>query len=138
MINKVDHLGIAVKSIRNSLPLYEKTLGMKLIGEEEVPSQLVKVAFLDAGNQKIELLEPTSSESPVARFIEKRGEGIHHIAYKVENIEERIEELMKQGVAMIDSKPRIGAGGASIAFLHPKSTGGTLTELCEKKGIDGI
>ncbi|MBS2969549.1 methylmalonyl-CoA epimerase [Metabacillus sp. KIGAM252] len=136
MIKNVDHLGIAVTSIQNSLPFYVDALGMKLIGEEEVPSQLVKVAFLDAGNQKIELLEPTSSDSPVARFIEKRGEGIHHIAYKVDNIDERIAELSKQGIMMIDHAPRLGAGGASIAFLHPKSTGGTLTELCEKKGND--
>ncbi|KZZ86200.1 MULTISPECIES: methylmalonyl-CoA epimerase [Bacillaceae] len=136
MIKKVDHIGIAVTSIQNSLPFYEATLGMKLIGEEEVPSQLVKVAFLDAGNQKIELLEPTSSDSPVAKFIEKRGEGIHHVAYKVENIAARIEELKTQGINMIDHTPRLGAGGAAIAFLHPKSTGGTLTELCEKKGND--
>ncbi|MGD6815615.1 methylmalonyl-CoA epimerase [Metabacillus sp. 84] len=135
-MNKVDHIGIAVKSIKDSVPFYAKTLGMKVLGEEEVASQLVKVAFLDAGNIKVELLEPTSADSPVARFLEKRGEGIHHIAYKVESIEERIEELKHQGVSMIDHQPRLGAGGAHIAFLHPKSTGGTLTELCEKKGMD--
>ncbi|MTH52318.1 methylmalonyl-CoA epimerase [Bacillus mangrovi] len=136
MINKVDHIGIAVRSISQSLPFYRDVLGMELIREENVPSQLVKVAFLDAGNQKIELLEPSSPESPVARFLEKRGEGIHHIAYRVQNLEERIADLKSKDITMIDEVPRIGAGGASIAFLHPKSTGGTLTELCEKKGND--
>ncbi|WP_191565277.1 methylmalonyl-CoA epimerase [Metabacillus idriensis] len=134
MINKVDHIGVAVRSISQVLPFYERTLGLKLEGIESVEEQKVKVAFLKIGNTKIELLEPTSDESPVAKFIEKRGEGIHHLALGVDDIKKRIEELKENGIKMIDETPRNGAGGASIAFLHPKAANGVLVELCEKRG----
>ncbi|PLR68045.1 methylmalonyl-CoA epimerase [Bacillus sp. UMB0893] len=134
MINKVDHIGVAVRSISRVLPFYERTLGLKLVGIESVEEQKVKVAFLKIGNTKIELLEPTSDESPVAKFIEKRGEGIHHLALGVDDIKKRIEELKENGIKMIDETPRNGAGGASIAFLHPKAANGVLVELCEKRG----
>jgi methylmalonyl-CoA/ethylmalonyl-CoA epimerase len=141
MVEKIDHIGIAVRSIESALPLYVDVLRMPLEGIEIVESQKVKVAFLRAGETKIELVEPTSSESPIYHFIEKKGEGIHHIALGVQSIEERIQELQSGGLRMIDTKARKGAGGADIAFLHPKSCGGVLYELCEKKakgaGQDG-
>ncbi|MEH7299898.1 methylmalonyl-CoA epimerase [Neobacillus drentensis] len=137
MIKKVDHIGIAVKSLENTLPFYTDVLELTLLGIEEVESQKVKVAFLQAGGTKLELLEPTSEESPIAKFIEKRGEGIHHVALGVESIEERIIEMKEKGIQMIDQQPRLGAGGAQIAFMHPKSSAGVLYELCEKKGMKG-
>ncbi|MDR6122473.1 methylmalonyl-CoA/ethylmalonyl-CoA epimerase [Bacillus sp. SLBN-46] len=137
MIKKVDHIGIAVKSLENTLPFYTDVLELTLLGIEEVESQKVKVAFLQAGGTKLELLEPTSEESPIAKFIEKRGEGIHHVALGVESIEERIIEMKEKGIQMIDQQPRLGAGGAHIAFMHPKSSTGVLYELCEKKGMKG-
>lgn len=133
MVNKVDHIGVAVRSIEKALPFYTKTLGMKVMGSESVDSQQVKVAFIVSGETKIELLEAMNEESPIAKFIEKRGEGIHHVAYSVSNIEESMKELADQGIELIDKKPRAGAGGAKIAFLHPKSSHGVLTELCEKQ-----
>jgi len=138
MIKKVDHIGIAVKSLENTLPFYTDVLRLSLLGVEEVESQKVKVAFLKAGETKIELLEPTSEESPIADFIAKRGEGIHHVAFGVASIEERIAEMKDQGIRMIDDQPRLGAGGAQIAFMHPKSAAGVLVELCEKKGDEGV
>ena len=135
MIKKVDHIGIAVKSLENTLPFYTEVLRLPLLGIEEVESQKVKVAFLKAGETKLELLEPTSSESAIAKYIEKRGEGIHHVALGVESIEERIIEMKEKGIQMIDELPRLGAGGAHIAFMHPKSASGVLFELCEKKGM---
>ncbi|MBM7693220.1 methylmalonyl-CoA/ethylmalonyl-CoA epimerase [Peribacillus deserti] len=132
MIQDINHIGIAVKSIKESLPFYQQVLGLKLEGIEEVESQQVKVAFLLAGNTRLELLEGTSDTSPISRFIDKKGEGIHHIALSVHNIEDRIAELHIKGINMIDNQPRIGAHGASIAFMHPKSTGGVLYELCER------
>lgn len=137
MIKKVDHIGIAVKSLEQTLPFYTETLNLPLIGIEEVDSQKVRVAFLQAGETKLELLEPTSDESAIAKFIEKRGEGIHHVALGVESIEERIIEMKEKGIRMIDEQPRLGAGGAHIAFMHPKSTSGVLYELCEKIGKKG-
>ena len=137
MIKKVDHIGIAVKSIEKALPFYTDVLNLPLIGTEEVDTQKVKVAFLQAGSTKLELLEPTSEESAIAKFIEKRGEGIHHVALGVDSIEERIREMKEKGIRMIDEQPRAGAGGANIAFMHPKSTSGILFELCEKKGMKG-
>ncbi|WP_066060742.1 methylmalonyl-CoA epimerase [Neobacillus soli] len=137
MIKKVDHIGIAVKSLEQTLPFYTETLNLPLIGIEEVDSQKVRVAFLQAGETKIELLEPTSDESAIAKFIEKRGEGIHHVALGVESIEERIIEMNEKGIRMIDEQPRLGAGGAHIAFMHPKSTSGVLYELCEMIGKKG-
>ncbi|MEH6906630.1 methylmalonyl-CoA epimerase [Neobacillus drentensis] len=138
MIKKVDHIGIAVKSIEKTLPFYTDVLNLPLIGIEEVETQKVRVAFLQAGSTKLELLEPISEESTIAKFIEKRGEGIHHVALGVESIEERIKEIKEKGVRMIDDQPRSGAGGADIAFMHPKSAAGVLFELCEKKGDEGV
>lgn len=132
MIKKVDHIGIAVTSIEQSLSYYQDVLGLKVEGIETVESQGVKVAFLDAGNTMLELLEPLSEESPVAKFISKRGEGIHHIALGVESIQDRIDEMKDKGIVMIDNTPRRGAHEAKVAFLHPKSTGGVLYELCER------
>ena len=132
MIQKVDHIGIAVSSIEQSLGYYQDVLGLTLEGLETVESQGVKVAFLNAGNTKLELLEPLSEESPVAKFISKRGEGIHHIALGVESIQARIDEMKDKGITMIDHTPRIGAHAAKVAFLHPKSTQGVLYELCER------
>jgi methylmalonyl-CoA/ethylmalonyl-CoA epimerase len=130
---KIDHIGIAVKSIEEAKKLYEGILGLKYEGSETVAEQKVTTAFFPIGDTEIELLESTDPEGPIAKFIEKRGEGIQHIAFRVDNIEEALEELKKQGIKLIDEKPRIGAGGARIAFLHPKATGGVLIELCERK-----
>ncbi|MCP1448586.1 methylmalonyl-CoA/ethylmalonyl-CoA epimerase [Priestia megaterium] len=132
VIKGIDHIGIAVKSIEGSLPFYEKVLGLSLLKVEEVEEQGVKVAFIQCGNVKIELLEPLFEDSAVGAFIKKRGEGLHHVALGVRTIEERINELKEKGVHMIDDVPRKGAGEASIAFLHPKSANGVLYELCEK------
>ncbi len=132
MIEKIDHIGIAVKSIKETSELLSNILGLKVASEEIVEEQKVKVAFLPLGDSELELLESTSPEGPIARFIEKKGEGIQHIAFRVNNIEEVLEKLEKEGVRLIDEKPRYGAGGAKIAFLHPKSTNGILVELCER------
>ncbi len=132
MIEKVDHLGIAVASLDETLPFYTEKLGLRLIAIEEVPSEQVRVAFLDASNIKLELLEPMSQESAVAKFVEKRGQGLHHIAFGVQNINERLLEMKEQGIRMIHETPKSGAGGAQVAFMHPKSTCGVLFELCDK------
>lgn len=137
MIKKVDHIGIAVRSLQQSLPFYTDLLKLPLLKIEEVDSQKVRVAFLQAGETKLELLEPMSEDSTIAKFIDKRGEGIHHLALGVKSIEERIAEMKEQGIRMIDDEPRLGAGGAHIAFMHPKSASGVLVELCEKKGMKG-
>ncbi|OKL38051.1 methylmalonyl-CoA epimerase [Domibacillus mangrovi] len=131
-MKKVDHIGIAVASLDESISLYTEQLGMTYVKTELVKSQGVNVAFIDAGNIKIELLEPTSPDSPIAKFIASRGQGIHHIAYSVEHIEARIADIKKRGIQMINEIPKPGAGGAQVAFMHPKSTGGVLMELCEK------
>lgn len=132
---KIEHLGIAVPSIADALPYYEGVLGLTCYAIEEVADQKVKTAFLKVGEVKIELLEPTSPESTVAKFIEKNGGrgGFHHIAYAVNDIETRLQEVADKGVQLIDKTPRGGAEGMTIAFLHPKSTAGILTEFCEKK-----
>ncbi|MGI6784083.1 MAG: methylmalonyl-CoA epimerase [Aminivibrio sp.] len=130
----VDHIGIAVKSIDEALGFWEATLGIKCTGVEEVEEQKVKTAFLPIGDTEVELLEATSDESPVAKFIEKKGEGIHHLAIRVENLEAALAELKEKGVRLIDETPRYGAGGARIAFVHPKATGGILLELSERQG----
>ena len=132
MIEKIDHIGIAVKSVKETSKLLSNILGLKVAGEEIVEEQKVKVAFLPLGDSELELLESTSTEGPITRFIEKKGEGIQHIAFRVNNIEEILEKLKKGGVRLIDEKPRYGAGGAKIAFLHPKSTNGILVQLCER------
>lgn len=131
MLSKIDHIGIAVPSIEEALPFYRDALGMTFAGTEEVASQKVRVAFLKIGESKIELLEPTSSDSPVAKFLEKQGSGIHHLAYSVADIEAAIARLTADGARMIDAAPRDGAHGARIAFIHPKTSGGVLTELCQ-------
>ena len=132
MLKKIDHIGVAVRSIEESLGLWQILLNLAEIKREKVTEQKVDVAFLPIGESKVELLEPTEESSPIAKFLAKKGEGIHHIAFKVENIEDKLAILKKQGVSLIDETPRIGAGGAKIAFLHPKSTNGLLIELCEK------
>jgi methylmalonyl-CoA/ethylmalonyl-CoA epimerase len=131
-ILKVDHIGIAVKSLAESSKLYE-LLGIKSTGTEEVAEQKVKVAFFPVGDSEVELLESTAPDGPIARYIEKNGEGIQHIALRVDDLEKALAELKAKGVRLIDEKPRYGAGGARIAFVHPKSTGGILLELSEKK-----
>jgi methylmalonyl-CoA/ethylmalonyl-CoA epimerase len=131
MTKKINHIGIAVKSLDASAPFYRDTLGMAFEGTEEVAEQKVRVAFFVVGESRVELLEPTSDDSPVAKFIEKNGEGIHHLAYEVDDIEKALTDLRDTGVRLIDETPRRGAHGTSIAFLHPKATGGVLTELCQ-------
>jgi methylmalonyl-CoA/ethylmalonyl-CoA epimerase len=128
---KINHIGVAVNSIEKSIPFYRDILGMRYEGSEEVAEQKVRVAFLAVGESRIELLEPTSPDSPVAKFLEKNGEGTHHVAYEVEDLEGALAELAAAGVKLIDQVPRRGAHGTRIAFLHPKATGGVLTELCE-------
>lgn len=131
MLTKINHIGIAVNSLDETIPFYRDTLGMAFKGIEEVAEQKVKVAFLAIGESKIELLEPTSPDSPIAKFLEKSGPGIHHLAYEVEDIEAAIARLEGEGARMIDRTPRNGAHGARIAFVHPKSSNGVLTELCQ-------
>lgn len=131
MTEKINHIGIAVKNLENSIPLYRDQLGMEFEGTEDVAEQMVRVAFLKIGESRIELLEPTSPDSPVAKFLEKNGEGIHHMAYEVADINATLAELKKKEVRLIDEKPRLGAHGSQIAFLHPKATGGVLTEICQ-------
>lgn len=131
MLKKINHIGIAVNSIEEAIPFYRDNLGMAFGGIEEVAEQKVKVAFFSVGESKIELLEPTSAESPVAKFLEKNGPGMHHVAYEVQDLQAELASLEKQGVRLIDSKPRLGAHGTLIAFVHPKSSNGVLTELCQ-------
>ncbi|MDR1915643.1 MAG: methylmalonyl-CoA epimerase [Synergistaceae bacterium] len=128
----IDHIGIAVKNIDDSLKFWETSLGVKCTGRETVEDQKVTTAFLPIKDSEIELLEATSDESPIAKYIEKKGEGIHHIAIRVDNIEAALEELKANGIKLIDEKPRKGAGGAMIAFIHPKATGGILLELSQR------
>ncbi len=130
-LTHIDHIGIAVKNIEEQLPYYEGVLGLKCYNIETVEDQKVKTAFFKIGQTKIELLEPTCEESTIAKFIEKRGEGIHHIAYSTNNVNEALKEMEEKGVKLIDQKARPGAEGLNIAFLHPKSTGSVLTEICE-------
>lgn len=131
-ILKIDHLGIAVNNIGEGKKFWTDVLGLKFEGSETVAEQKVTTGFFPVGESEVELLESTSPDGPVAKYIEKRGEGIQHVAFRVENIEGALEELKAKGVRLIDEKPRIGAGGAKIAFLHPKSTNGVLVELCER------
>ncbi len=131
----IEHIGIAVKSLDESIPYYENILGLTCYSVEEVKEQHVKTAFFMVGKTKIELLESTDPEGPIGRFIEKKGEGIHHLAYAVENLESVLAETEAKGIKLIDKVPRQGAEGLSIAFLHPKSTFGVLTELCEDKNL---
>ena len=131
-VSHIEHLGIAVKSLDESIPYWENVLGLKCYAIEEVADQKVKTAFFKVGQTKIELLEPTSEESTIAKFIEKRGEGIHHMAFAIEDgVANALAEVEAKGVRLIDKAPRKGAEGLNIAFLHPKSTCSVLTELCE-------
>ena len=131
MPKKISHVGIAVNSIEESTPFYRDVLGMDFEGTEVVAEQKVKVAFFVIGESRIELLEPTGPDSPVAKFLEKKGEGIHHIAYEVDDLPKRLDSLKEQGVRLVDEVPRTGAHQTRIAFLHPKASGGVLTELCQ-------
>ncbi|HHY62389.1 MAG: methylmalonyl-CoA epimerase [Bacillota bacterium] len=133
MVKSVDHIGIAVADLEEALKLYTETFGLELQGTEVVEEQKVKVAFLPIGDTEIELLESTDPEGPIAKFIEKRGQGIQHIALRVDDIDAALDKMRAEGIRLIDEKPRYGAGGARIAFLHPKATGGVLIELCERK-----
>jgi methylmalonyl-CoA/ethylmalonyl-CoA epimerase len=128
---KINHVGIAVHSIDASLPFYRTVLGMAYEGAEVVAEQKVRVAFLAIGESRIELLEPTAADSPVAKFLEKNGEGTHHIAYEVDDLVAALAALKAQRIMLIDEAPRGGAHGTRIAFLHPKASGGVLTELCQ-------
>lgn len=132
MLKNIDHLGIAVNDLGDSMNLYENILGLECHGKETVEEQSVNVAFYKVGDTKIELLESTHPEGPIARHINTRGQGLQHIAYRVANIEEAIEGMVAKGIVMLDKTPRKGAGGSKIAFLHPKSTNGILIELCER------
>lgn len=133
-VKAINHIGIAVRSIEAQRPFYEGTLGAVFEGTEVVPDQKVKVGFFRVADVRLELLEPTDPSSTVASFLDKRGEGLHHVAFTVESLEGRIAELKQAGVRMIDEKPRPGAHHMQIAFLHPKSSHGVLTELCEPAG----
>ncbi|MBI4455220.1 MAG: methylmalonyl-CoA epimerase [Acidobacteria bacterium] len=136
MIKKIAHIGLATRSIGVSMEFFKNALGLELEATEIVADQKVRVAFLKVGDSNVELLEPTEQDSPVARFIEKRGEGFHHLTLEVDNIEAHLIRLKKLNVRLIDERPRRGAGGRRIAFVHPNSTGGVLIELAEPAGGD--
>jgi methylmalonyl-CoA/ethylmalonyl-CoA epimerase len=129
----IEHIGIAVSNLGNAIEFYEKVFGLKCYNIEEVTEQRVRTAFFMVGQTKIELLESTDPGGPIGKFIEKKGEGIHHIAFAVDNIEEQLVHAGKMGIKLIDNAPRKGAEGLDIAFMHPKSTSGVLIELCENK-----
>ncbi|MEA1876465.1 MAG: methylmalonyl-CoA epimerase [Bacteroidota bacterium] len=129
----IEHIGIAVSNLTESIKYYEEVLGLSCYAIEEVKDQKVKTAFIKVGDTKIELLESTEPDGPIGKFIEKKGAGIHHLAFAVENIEGALDDTKSKGIRLIDEIPRKGAEGLQIAFLHPKSTGGVLTEFCEKK-----
>jgi len=135
MIKKIDHLGIAVRSLDESVRYYEAALGLKCEHREEVASQKVRTAFFTVGDTHIELLEPTADDSPIAKFLAKNGEGIHHVAFGTDNIGAQLSEAKSAGVQLIHETPIDGAGGKLVAFLHPKSTHGVLTEFCSTKEI---
>lgn len=128
---KLDHIGIAVKSIKETLPFYEDKLGLKKVAVEEVREQEVKIAFLKIDESKFELLEPLTDKSPIARHIKKRKEGLQHVAIEVEDIEEKVSEMKEKGVQFLTESPSLGAEGMKIIFIHPKSSNGVLMELCE-------
>ena len=131
-IKKIDHLGIAVSSIESGKKFWQDIMGLELEGTETIEEQKVTTAFMPVGESEVELLESTSPDGPVAKYIEKKGTGLQHVAFRVDNIDEALAELKEKGVKLIDQTPRNGAGGARIAFLHPKATGGILVELCER------
>lgn len=133
----IEHIGIAVSDLDSAIRLFEKVLGQPCYSIEEVADQKVRTAFFRVGETKIELLQSTDPEGPIGKFIEKKGEGIHHIAFSVDQIEEKLEQADAMGLKLIDTKPRKGAEGLDIAFLHPKSTNGVLIEICEDKRLHG-
>ena len=132
MIKEIDHIGIAVNDLKGAMSIYKDILSLKFKGTEEIEEQKTIIATFLVGRIKIELIQPTHPDSPIRKFLEKRGEGMHHIAYRVENIDESLKELSAKGVNLIDEKARIGADGAKIAFIHPKDMKGVLIELLEK------
>jgi len=132
MIIGLDHVGIAVNRMDDVLPIYEELLGLKLKELRKSNQHKIKAAFFAVGETNIELIEPLDKESPVSKFLEKRGQGIHHVAFRVDNIEKMLKQLKAKGIVLIDEKPRTGIEGGKIAFLHPKSTGNVLIELCER------
>ena len=131
MITQINHIGIAVNSLKNQIPFYRDILKLEFEGIEEVPDQKVRVAMFKVGAVRIELLEPTHNESPIAKFIEKKGEGMHHIAYETDNIENELNEITNSNIEMIDKNPRLGAHNTRIAFIHPRSSGKVLSEICQ-------
>jgi methylmalonyl-CoA/ethylmalonyl-CoA epimerase len=137
-ITQIEHIGIAVKNLIEAKKYYEHVLGLKCYAVEEVADQQVKTAFFKVGQTKIELLESTSPDGPIGKFIDKRGEGIHHIAFTVKDLQNSLDEIKSENVMLIDKKGRKGAEGLNIAFLHPESTFGVLTELCEKPALDPL
>ena len=132
-ISHIEHIGIAVKSLDEAIPYYEDMLGLKCYAVEEVADQKVKTAFFQVGQTKIELLESTDPEGPIGKFIEKKGPGVHHLAFAVDDVNKSLNEVGEKGIRLIDKQARKGAEGLNIGFLHPKSTLGVLTELCGKK-----
>lgn len=135
-VSRLDHVGVAVETIDDALGVYTDRLGLEPGGVHDVPDQKVRACFIPVGESRVELLEPTDPEGVIAKFLAKRGPGLHHVAYRVDDIEAALASLNKKGVRLIDETPRTGAGGARIAFLHPKDTGGVLTELVERSGED--
>ena len=132
MVEKISHIGIAVKNMQEALSVFEDGIGLKVTSTDEVKAQKVRVAFLPVGETRLELLQPTQDDSPIAKFLENRGEGIHHIAYESDGIIEELQMVKEKGVQLIDENPHRGAHGMEIAFLHPKSTGKVLTEICQR------
>ncbi len=132
MITGLDHIGIAVHKIQDALPIYRQLLGLRLEQSKKAEDQGVRAALLTVGETCIELIEPLNAKSPISKFLEKRGQGIHHLAFRVDNLEEMLKHLKKSGLTLIDEKPRLGIEGGKIAFVHPKSTGDVLIELCER------
>ncbi|MET3682407.1 methylmalonyl-CoA epimerase [Alkalibacillus flavidus] len=132
-MNKIAHIGIAVTSLDDMIPFYRDQLGLTFQGKEEVPSEHVRVAFFKIGESAIELLEPLNDDSPIAKFIDKKGEGIHHVALDVDDINARLDHLKSEGVPLIHDEPKTGAHDSQVAFLHPKAANGVLFELCQQK-----
>jgi methylmalonyl-CoA/ethylmalonyl-CoA epimerase len=132
MTKCIDHIGIAVESLEVAKKFWVDTLGLKYLRTEDVPEQKVRIAILSAGNATVELLEPTADDSPVRKFLDKRGEGLHHLAFAAGNLVAQLQSLKTANVELIDKEPRVGAGGTQIAFIHPKSAHGVLIELCER------
>ena len=137
MLDKIDHLGYAVEDVREAARFYEECFGVEVGEPEEVAEQGIRAVMFRVGESKIELLEPTRPDSPIGKFLNKRGPGFHHVAFKVENVREALSELKQGGVELIDEEPRIGAGGTSMAFLHPRDAFGVLTELVEPPDGEG-